>query len=83
MREQTCHPRLPRKFFKDQQIANKTDNQTKKICPLMTRTRRAKQSFMSILVCFHALHIRRVTGLRAPEIGHTHPGQVFISDLIN
>lgn len=29
------------------------------------------------------LHISRVTGLSAAKIGHTHPGQVLISDLIN
>lgn len=29
------------------------------------------------------LDIGRVTGLSASEIGHTHPGQVLVSDLVN
>lgn len=30
-----------------------------------------------------ALHVCRVTGLSASEIGHAHPGQVLVSDLVD
>jgi len=58
----------------------------------MTRIRRAELFvhpdhpavlYMSSLLLSHVLHISRVTGLSAPEIRHTHPRQVLISDFIN
>lgn len=50
----------------------------------MTGIRRAQLSIMSITSPPSAcLHVRRVTGLSAAEVGHTHPRQVLVSDLIN
>lgn len=44
----------------------------------LTRRRDSSISFRSV-----RLHVRRVTGLRAAEVGHAHPGLIFVPDLID